>query len=645
MEGKCFVCQLCSKGFNRKHRLTEHMKRHHDGVMASEPQPIEISFTSWDDAVDDNKHVAGDEPAAATELKPLHDGRKLKPVDVSKIKVELDEVIQEQKQKASGSVAIKLCDESGGFLTKDGVIYAMNYRTGEMQQAGEDLRRNNNKPSPSERLPEMERNDEDNTGAWSPSSGSVENDTIEHVDDANDIKDGSEKCKKNKHKRKKPPEVQSKVDGPPKKKKKKKHKKSHRPDSSPASKQETNKPKKKQKSQQTSMSTPQEPLKKQETPHQISLPSQNLPVASAENKQRKPKRRKPQHLVCPLCDKVFTHTNSFKMHLKRHRGEKTEKCTYCDKSFVAVTDRRIHERVHTGLTPYQCDKCPKKFKYRTSFYNHKRTHTGETFDCDTCGKKCVSTVQLETHLRSHTGEKPWQCEVCGKVYGSLAGYRMHKLKHTGEQGSYVCDICGKCFPCSSNLKQHCRVHTGSKPYPCGMCGKGFKTRAHQLNHEQVHAEVKAFACRFCRKGFGRKDRLKTHEQKCKLVDGDSVAFQLVIGNDEPDAGLVDDIAGGRGDDEPINMTAIKNDERILGYSHPAVHKTSTGVFPLVRPLPPAMPLADVVRDLSGDLPMQRPILVAPARDHHHQLVGMMHPSMVSQRSSTGHHEDYVTLML
>ncbi|XP_026753570.2 gastrula zinc finger protein XlCGF52.1-like [Galleria mellonella] len=178
----------------------------------------------------------------------------------------------------------------------------------------------------------------------------------------------------------------------------------------------------------------------------------------------------PSTHTCPQCHKVFTRKFNFKLHLKRHRGEREFPCARCGRRQLT----RGQARRHCG--PRARRACPRPG----------------------CRSTFTSAANLHTHLRAHDGERP-----------------------------FVCGECGKGFTSKNILNDHLRIHTGVKPYMCAECGAQFTTnklaahvRTHRVPRPPRAARAPAaaagpapHACRWCAARYRHTQSLNKHVRR------------------------------------------------------------------------------------------------------------------------------------
>ncbi|KAJ9588137.1 hypothetical protein L9F63_018495 [Diploptera punctata] len=168
----------------------------------------------------------------------------------------------------------------------------------------------------------------------------------------------------------------------------------------------------------------------------------------------------PVSLTCPICSKMLSTEQSFRIHLWSHRMQ------------------------------YWCDICKKALCSEYVYNRHMRLHETWKVTCDVCGITLPSRSLLVAHLRSHMSPQEIEdskarfiCRICDERFSRVVRLEMHvQEKHPGEK-THSCGICKKTFTKITALKMHMRIiHKGEVPYTCEFCSRPFKYRQNMLNH-------------------------------------------------------------------------------------------------------------------------------------------------------------------
>ncbi len=173
-----------------------------------------------------------------------------------------------------------------------------------------------------------------------------------------------------------------------------------------------------------------------------------------------------QEFKCPHCNKTLIGRQSFRNHIKRHKGEaEIYHCETCEYSTPFSHGLRRHMAwKHTfTIEKIKCEKCNITIAKR-NFKEHLKRHQGvvKNYECSKCKMRFQYPSHLKRHEATHIKRSPkpkiWACTVCEKSYGTKGALTQHMGVH--EQKLHPCNICQKQFSLKTYLFSHMRrVHT------------------------------------------------------------------------------------------------------------------------------------------------------------------------------------------
>ena len=266
---------------------------------------------------------------------------------------------------------------------------------------------------------------------------------------------------------------------------------------------------------------------------------------------------------CPDCDKRFTGSSPYNLHVKKHTGLMYG-CNLCGKEFTSKASLTTHTNIHLGLKPHQCSQCEKAFTDPAAKIRHEKLHAREgncEAFCPICGKGLARTANLEQHMKTHSrknfsmDEKVEAVALATRLGVRQASDQLHV--GTATLTNWVkmvteplyCTQCNYITYKGSKLAQHEKTSHGSelefttrmprdfnlpeyklRPFPCDLCpvrsknkealGKHMR-RAHGqdrvMNDMTTHGryqEKKEHACPSCPKSYSSKYRLSDHMKVC-----------------------------------------------------------------------------------------------------------------------------------
>ncbi|XP_053619364.1 gastrula zinc finger protein XlCGF17.1-like [Plodia interpunctella] len=179
-------------------------------------------------------------------------------------------------------------------------------------------------------------------------------------------------------------------------------------------------------------------------------------------------RASPEHeevrRTCPICKKSYA-ALYLKNHLALHKQETSYMCDICGKKFIIKGQFTRHRVTHfVDNLPFKCSLCPYKGRFSESLKMHMKSHTGEkSYQCSQCAHRFVNKSNLSRHMLTHKGKHDYICASCGRGFYTKRDLELHlKVDHAGIK-EHVCNICGKAFGYRKQMMKHqLKVHKRQK---------------------------------------------------------------------------------------------------------------------------------------------------------------------------------------
>ena len=209
-------------------------------------------------------------------------------------------------------------------------------------------------------------------------------------------------------------------------------------------------------------------------------------------------------------------------------------CSVCGYKTNASQSMKIHMRTHTGEKPFHCPVCELQFAQKPTrdahMFNIHDIAINKSFKyhvCDTCGKRFKTKGDYNRHIKLHAAAdgkipQPYQCKICQKIYGAGSSLRYHMARvHGNPEKVWHCSLCDKNFTTKSVLKHHNQQFHLEKPFQCSVCNKQFlfehevedHSRIHSISHaDQEQKEVSHYQCKICMISKPTKKSLISHSR-------------------------------------------------------------------------------------------------------------------------------------
>lgn len=226
-----------------------------------------------------------------------------------------------------------------------------------------------------------------------------------------------------------------------------------------------------------------------------------------------------QSFVCPVCSKSFVSATELMCHFPVHLQNLFE-CQMCKMPFPSGDKLEQHECSHqTPGSPIKCADCHQNFLGSVAFCPHKCLHQqGTTIKTETLNLSmevaAPSCSAVEEEDVDVTGEDLHQCSSCSKQFSSKSGLLEHQNReHQKEKPQ----SCGENLSHGQYLQEHRpeRIKESSeKKLKCSQCHSKFNTVKELSLHMRMHAEktVGEHRCDMCYKSFRQLSLLKQHRE-------------------------------------------------------------------------------------------------------------------------------------
>ncbi|CAG9106463.1 unnamed protein product [Plutella xylostella] len=237
-------------------------------------------------------------------------------------------------------------------------------------------------------------------------------------------------------------------------------------------------------------------------------------------------------LKCNVCEEKFDVIANLKAHLaKKHnvafhmdvkdyvlefklKDNERLDCALCNSTFE--TFKMLLQHMNGHYRNYICDVCDLGFINQLRLKNHVRIHETGSFKCSFCEKVFTTKLKLRCHEKfvheKNTRRYNTKCPQCDETFANYYQRNRHMLtEHNKNAANYNCNICERVFLMKSKLTSHIKkVHLMERNHVCNECGHTFFWKRCLEEHMVKHKGERIYQCNVCTKAYARKKTLREH---------------------------------------------------------------------------------------------------------------------------------------
>ncbi|XP_075222871.1 uncharacterized protein LOC142325253 [Lycorma delicatula] len=223
---------------------------------------------------------------------------------------------------------------------------------------------------------------------------------------------------------------------------------------------------------------------------------------------------------CVICDKKFTNSTSFTLHLARHAsGEKSDD----NKIASALLDRKMNSCLICNVKIDDINMLQQHMSYHADDEDVKMLDGNDKglFKCNLCDKYLDKEKDLALHRFYFHKEPPFACllDDCNCTFWRRSALVVHQIT-SHKKYMHCCKICSESFSNIKDKQRHMKIHHPDplKLFKCVQCDKQFSSEANLKIHMVVHSDIRKYKCHLCGKSFKLKLTLSRHLQFHKKND-------------------------------------------------------------------------------------------------------------------------------
>ncbi|XP_050098786.1 uncharacterized protein LOC126579337 [Anopheles aquasalis] len=188
---------------------------------------------------------------------------------------------------------------------------------------------------------------------------------------------------------------------------------------------------------------------------------------------------------CTVCERLFSHQQTVRIHFRNHTNEKPYKCAFCTESYIRSDYLERHLKVHfkDGVLPANAIASMAAAAAReaaAAVALSNGTGGGQRLSLPssptppsltTTGAASTPATAVKEDVKREVtpSTTPTPKPLIGRA--GLAPENYHFTE--SNDGQFVCKICDKVFAQVASLRKHALAHNEEKPFYCEVCDRSF----------------------------------------------------------------------------------------------------------------------------------------------------------------------------
>uniref|UniRef100_A0A2M4A2W3 Putative transcriptional repressor salm n=1 Tax=Anopheles triannulatus TaxID=58253 RepID=A0A2M4A2W3_9DIPT len=190
---------------------------------------------------------------------------------------------------------------------------------------------------------------------------------------------------------------------------------------------------------------------------------------------------------CTVCERLFSHQQTVRIHFRNHTNEKPYKCAFCTESYIRSDYLERHLKVHfkDGVLPANAIASMAAAAAREAAaavalsngtggsqrLSLPSSPTPPLLPATMATTPAAAVLAVKEDLKREVtpSTTPTPKPLIGRA--GLAPENYHFAE--SNDGQFVCKICDKVFAQVASLRKHALAHTEEKPFYCEVCDRSF----------------------------------------------------------------------------------------------------------------------------------------------------------------------------